>query len=195
MAGFLFLPKPESWFLWLPGILYLCSDIADFFDGYAARRTNHVTRLGEILDMSFDGLGVTIASLLAVKYGLVPIWYLAIGFARPLFLIGNWGLRKLAQPVHELPPSTSRRIFAGLQMGFLAVVLLPVFSPPLTFVAAYLFGLPMLAGFLRDWFAVSGWWNFHRFPCYDPGIQLAPGFLFSCVWLSWHSTLLPFHPC
>ena len=41
-------------------------------------------------------------------------------------------------------------------MGFLAVVLLPLFSPPGTHIAAALFALPLLAGFLRDWLTVSG---------------------------------------
>lgn len=164
MAGFLWLPKPDSWFLWLPGILYIVSDLADLFDGYIARRTNHTTRLGEILDLSFDGLGVTIAASLAVKYGQVPFWYLAIAFARPLFLIGIWVLRMLSLPVFELGHNIYRRIFAGLQMGFLAVILLPIFAPPGTYVAAVLFGLPLLVGFTRDWFTVSGWWEFHRIP-------------------------------
>jgi CDP-diacylglycerol--glycerol-3-phosphate 3-phosphatidyltransferase len=44
-------------------------------------------------------------------------------------------------------------------MGFLAVVLLPVFTPPATHVAAALFGLPLLVGFARDWLSVSGWWK------------------------------------
>jgi len=96
MLGFLFLPQPASWLAWLPGILYILSDTADFFDGYVARVTQHATRLGEILDMSFDGLGV------------------------------------------------------------LAAVLLPLFSPPGTHIAAALFGLPLLAGFLRDGLYVSG---------------------------------------
>ncbi len=156
VMGFLLLPRPEGWLAWLPGILYTLSCAADFFDGYAARMTNHATRLGEVLDMSFDGIGVLAASLLAVQYGQAPAWYVLVGLARYLFLGGLWLRKRLNKPIYELPPSLSRRIFAGLQMGFLAILLWPLFSPPGTHIAAALFGLPLLFGFGRDWLYVSG---------------------------------------
>ncbi|MDI6695526.1 MAG: CDP-alcohol phosphatidyltransferase family protein [Anaerolineales bacterium] len=156
VMGFLLLPRPEGWLAWLPGILYTLSCAADFFDGYAARMTNHATRLGEVLDMSFDGIGVLAASLLAVQYGQAPAWYVLVGLARYLFLGGLWLRKRLDKPIYELPPSLSRRIFAGLQMGFLAILLWPLFSPPGTHIAAALFGLPLLFGFGRDWLYVSG---------------------------------------
>lgn len=156
LSGFLFLPKPAGWLLWLPAILYSLSDATDFFDGLVARRTNHVTKLGGILDLSLDGAGVLAVVVLAVNYGQVPTWYLAVGLARYLFLGGLWLRRRKTLPIYDMPPSVSRRVFAGLQMGFLAVVLWPVFSPPETFVAAAVFGLPFLAGFFRDWLFISG---------------------------------------
>lgn len=156
VMGFLLLPRPEGWLAWLPGTLYTLSCAADFFDGYAARMTNHATRLGEVLDMSFDGIGVLAASLLAVQYGQAPAWYVLVGLARYLFLGGLWLRKRLNKPIYELPPSLSRRIFAGLQMGFLAILLWPLFSPPGTHIAAALFGLPLLFGFGRDWLFVSG---------------------------------------
>ena len=156
LLGFLVLPQPPGWLAWIPGILFILSDVADFLDGYLARRTDHATRLGEILDMSFDGIGVLVAVLLGVKYGQIPAWYVLIGFSRYLFMGGQWLLECLGKPVHELPPSIRRRGFAGLMMGFLAAVLLPVFSPPGLHIAATLFGLPFLVGFGWDWLVVSG---------------------------------------
>jgi uncharacterized membrane protein len=41
-------------------------------------------------------------------------------------------------------------------MGFTAVLLFPLFSPPATHLAAALFALPFLAGFFLDWLVVSG---------------------------------------
>jgi CDP-diacylglycerol---glycerol-3-phosphate 3-phosphatidyltransferase len=156
LVGFLFSPRPSGWLIWIPGILYTLADAADFLDGYLARVTNHATRLGEILDMSFDGLGVLAASLLAVQYGQVPVWYLAVALARYLFLAGMWVRKITGRTNYELPPSISRRLFAGLQMGFIGVILWPVFSPPGTYFAASLFALPFLIGFGRDWLFVSG---------------------------------------
>ncbi len=156
LIGFLFSPRPSGWLIWIPGILYTLADATDFFDGYLARVTNHATRLGEILDMSFDGLGVLAASLLAVQYGQVPFWYLAVALARYVFLAGRLVREKTGRVNYDLPPSISRRLFAGLQMGFIGVILWPVFSPPGTYFAASLFALPFLIGFGRDWLYVSG---------------------------------------
>jgi CDP-diacylglycerol--glycerol-3-phosphate 3-phosphatidyltransferase len=157
LAGFMFTPMPQGGLGYLPGILYACAAISDLFDGYLARISNQQTRLGEQLDMSLDGLGLLIASFLLVWYGQVPIWYLLVGLARYLFLIGIW-LRKLtSRPVFPLAENSARRPFAGAQMGFAAVMLFPVFSPPGTNLAATLFALPFLTGFLFDWFTVSGY--------------------------------------
>lgn len=156
MTGFLLLPRPDNWLIWIPGILYVLSCACDFFDGFVARITNHSTRLGELLDTNLDGLGVWVASLLAVHYGQVPIWYLGVAFAYPLFLAGSWLRRYYQLPIYPLPRSVLRRVFAGLQMGFLAVILLPIFKPPGTWIAAALFALPLLTNFLFDWMRVSG---------------------------------------
>ena len=156
LAGFLLVPRPEGWLAWVPGTLYILAVIADFLDGYLARISGTVTKLGEILDMSFDGLGVLAAALLAVGYGQVPAWYLSVALARYVFLGGIRLRTWLGKPVFELPPSTSRRTFAGMQMGFIAIVLLPAFSPPGTHIAATVFALPFLLGFTRDWLSVNG---------------------------------------
>jgi CDP-diacylglycerol--glycerol-3-phosphate 3-phosphatidyltransferase len=156
VMGFLLSPRPEGWVAWLPGVCYTLAAIIDLFDGYVARRTDQVTRLGEILDLNLDGLGVLAAALLAARYGQVPTWYLLVGGARYLFIAGLWLRRFLGKPVYELPESSSRRPFAGTQMGFLAVALLPVFSPPTTYLAGTLFAVPFLTGFARDWLLASG---------------------------------------
>jgi CDP-diacylglycerol--glycerol-3-phosphate 3-phosphatidyltransferase len=134
LAGFLFSPRPEGWVVWLPAILYTLSNATDFFDGFAARRTNHVTRLGEILDMSLDGTGVLVAAALAVQYGQVPVLFLGVALVRYVFLGGMW-LRARWVLDHEMPGSISRQVFAGLQMGFWQWYG-TLFSPPGTHVAA-----------------------------------------------------------
>lgn len=156
LAGFLFSPWPEGWLAWVPGFFYLLAVIFDLFDGYLARRYDHVTRLGEILDMKLDGLGVFIACALIVQYGQVPAWFLLVGLARYLYLAGIWVRRRFGKPVYELESNSTRRPFAGAQMGFIAVVLFPVFSPPGTALVALLFALPFLVGFTRDWLTASG---------------------------------------
>jgi CDP-diacylglycerol--glycerol-3-phosphate 3-phosphatidyltransferase len=156
LAGFLFLPWPQGWLAWAPGILFTIAGVSDFFDGYLARITNHATRMGEILDMSFDGVGMLAAALLAVQYGQAPVWYLLVAAARYLFLLGIWLRKRRGLRIHDLAPSVRRRAFAGVQACFLFFILMPVFSPPRTTLAAFVFAAPFLIGFLVDWLAVSG---------------------------------------
>jgi len=156
LLGFLFLPWPPGRIAWLPAGLYTLAVLADFLDGFLARRAQRVTRLGEILDMSFDGLGVLVASLLAIQYSQVPGWYLLVALARYIFLVGIWLRRRRGLPVHELQPSVRRRAFAGVQMGFLFFILMPIFTPPGTYIAAAMFALPFLIGFGFDWLTVCG---------------------------------------
>ncbi len=156
LAGFLFSPWPQGWLAYVPGLLYVSAALADLFDGYLARISHHESRLGQELDLSLDGLGILIASILLVQYGQVPAWYLLVGLARYLFMGGIWLRKNLGKPVYPLAENSARRPFAGAQMGFAAVALFPVFSPPGTYLAAALFAVPFLVGFLLDWFTVSG---------------------------------------
>lgn len=156
LFGFIASPDPPGWLAWLPAGLYTVAAFVDPLDGYLARVTNHVTRLGKSLDMKLDGLGVLVAAALAVRYGQAPAWYLLVGLARYLFVAGIWLRKRLGKPVYELSESAHRRPFAGAQMGLLAVILWPVFSPPGTQLVATLFAVPFLVGFGWDWLTVSG---------------------------------------
>jgi CDP-diacylglycerol--glycerol-3-phosphate 3-phosphatidyltransferase len=156
VAGFLFSPWPTGWLAWLPMLLYTAADIADYLDGYLARITNHATKLGERLDMEYDGLGMVIVSLLAVWYGQLPWWYLVLGLARYLFVFGLWWRARHGLPSRELPHSVHRRVFAGFQMGFMSSVLWPIMPPEFATIAGTLFAIPTALGFLRDWFMVTG---------------------------------------
>lgn len=157
LAGFVFAPLPADAWAWLPALLYSSERLLDFVDGYVARVTGRESRLGSILDMEFDGLGILIAVSVAVQMGKLPAWYLLLGVARPLFVLGihlrhRWGLQ-----VHELPPSNQRRLVAGVQTAFVSVMLWPWLPAELTYLAAALFALPLAASFGRDWMVVNGW--------------------------------------
>jgi len=86
----------------------------------------------------------------------LPAWYLALGLARYLFVLGLWLRRRLGRPIHDLPPSAHRRVFAGFQMGFLSVVLWPILPRPMAVIAGTLFAAATGLGFLRDWLVTSG---------------------------------------
>jgi CDP-diacylglycerol---glycerol-3-phosphate 3-phosphatidyltransferase len=156
LAGFLLSPRPEGLLVWVPSLLYLVSALMDFADGIAARVTGRMTVLGEMLDMHWDGVGVLIASLLAVLYGQAPVLYLLVGLARYLFLFGQWLRKRQGLPIYDLPPNRIRRPFAGVQMMFIAVILMPLYTSLVTRLVAWVFMLPFLLNFFVDWLAVSG---------------------------------------
>jgi CDP-diacylglycerol---glycerol-3-phosphate 3-phosphatidyltransferase len=156
LAGFLFAPRPDGGWAWLPALLYTVAALADIVDGYAARRTNSTTHLGARLDITLDGQGLLIVIGLAVWYGLLPGWYLLLALARYAWLAGIWLRERWDWPVHELPASVHRRTLAGLQMGFLSVVLWPILPPAGTQIAGWLMGGPLLLSFTRDWLIVIG---------------------------------------
>jgi len=161
LFGFAAGPWSIGWLAWVPGMLYLVASIMDFFDGYIARMTQQETILGERLDMSLDGMGVLAGSWVAIHYGQLPVWFLLVGLARYLFLFGGWLVERGGTPLRPLKPNPFRRAMAGTQMGFIAVVLLPIFYPPVTSVAAMFFAAPFLMNFLSDWLWVSGFSKTH----------------------------------
>jgi CDP-diacylglycerol--glycerol-3-phosphate 3-phosphatidyltransferase len=156
LAGFLFGPWPPGAMAWIIVLLYTLVDAADYFDGYLARRANHVTILGGALDVEFDGLGTLVVVLLAVSFGQLPVWYLALGLARYLFVFGLWLRRRFGRSIREAPPSVHRRVFAGFQMGFLSAVLWPILPRSMAVIAGTLYAAATGLGFLRDWLVVVG---------------------------------------
>ena len=156
LAGFLLLPRPTGGLIWAPPLCYLAATLLDYADGAVARITDHLTPLGEKLDLDLDALGILIAPLLAVFYGQIPVWYLWVSVSRYLFAAGLWLLKRRGRAVYNLTQSERRRNLAGFQMGLNVAALLPFVGPPSTVLAAALFMAPFLAGFLRDWLVVSG---------------------------------------
>ena len=158
-AGFLVVrPGDGSAFLlaWLPGGLYLTAAVLDGIDGAWARRTGTESRLGKSLDGDVDALGVLVACSVAVASGRLPAYYLVAGVVYYGYQLGLWRRRRKGRSLHPAPPRRFARIVAGFQMGFLAAALLPVFSTEVLAVAAPVFLLPLLAGFVRDWVHVRG---------------------------------------
>ena len=164
LAGYLFQPWPASGFFpgrlsWAPGLLYTTASILDYTDGRIARACRHETRLGAFLDINLDALGLLIAPLVAVWYGQLPIAYLSVGLAYYVFKAGIRLRKTFSRPVVEPGPWSGARLIAGLQMGFVGIALLPVAKPPVTTLSAYIVMIPLLAGFVRDWMIVCGYWK------------------------------------
>ena len=135
--------------------MYLTAVAGDALDGFVARTTASQTPLGELLDTRIDALGILAACLLAIHYGQLPGYYLSAGVAYYVLRFAVFVRKKTGRPCAGVRPRPGARVMAGIQMVFLGVVLLPLFSPQFTHIAAVLILIPFLVGFLFDWQAVS----------------------------------------
>jgi CDP-diacylglycerol--glycerol-3-phosphate 3-phosphatidyltransferase len=78
---------------WIALAIFLLAAVTDFFDGYIARRTGKITRLGTLLDPIADKLLVSAALISLVELGLAPAWIIVIIIGREFAVSG---LRSIA---------------------------------------------------------------------------------------------------
>ncbi len=161
LAGFLPLAVrpdralPLAIIIWAPGLIYLGVALADLADGFVARRQHRETELGKRLDIETDASGLLVALLVAVSLHRLPSFSLLVGLAYYLFRFGIWWRQRRSLPLRDLQSRPYARIIAGIQMGLVAMALLPIFNPVFTAIAALLVMTPLLVGFVRDWLVVS----------------------------------------
>jgi CDP-diacylglycerol--glycerol-3-phosphate 3-phosphatidyltransferase len=154
-AGFVTV-APADAVAWFPALCYGAGAALDWVDGRVARVMGAASRLGAKLDLAFDTLGFVVAPLVAVAWGRLPVWYLALSAARFAFKGGVAWRRRGGKPVYDLPESRVRRPLAGFQMAFLSVALAPVLPASLVVAVAPLALAPSLVVFGRDYLVVSG---------------------------------------
>jgi len=155
VAGFVVVPATTA-LAWVPALCYGVGVVLDRLDGVVARSVGEETALGTRLDMAADTFGFVVAPLVAVLWGRLPIWYLAISGARYVYLAGIHWRRLRGRPVHERPDSDLGKYLAGVQMVFITVALVPSVPTGPVFAVAPAVLAPSLAVFARDFLYVSG---------------------------------------
>ena len=68
--------------------IFLIAAITDFFDGFIARRTNRITRLGALLDPIADKLLISAAFISLVEIGMAPAWMVVVIIGREFAVNG-----------------------------------------------------------------------------------------------------------
>ncbi len=160
-AGFVFsgpfgqYPEAAAW-TWWPGGLYLLAALLDGLDGYWARRCGSPTRLGQELDLHTDALGMLVACIVAVGSQRLPSYYLSAGVAFYVFRFGLWYRRRQGYWNRPAGQRTFARLIAGVQMGFVGIAMLPLFSYNVIHALAPLFLIPLITGFVWDWMIARG---------------------------------------
>lgn len=155
VAGFVIVPAGTD-LAWLPALCYGIGAILDKLDGTVARTVGQETTLGRRLDTAFDTFGFVAAPLVAVLWGLLPMWYLSISAARYVFIAGVRLRRLRGLAVYDRPDSNLGKYLAGVQMAFITLALAPPAPTDLVWVVAPIALAPSLAVFGRDYLAVSG---------------------------------------
>jgi CDP-diacylglycerol--glycerol-3-phosphate 3-phosphatidyltransferase len=110
--------------------------------------------LGRHLENEVDSRCEAAASAYLVFGGRLPWYYLSIGVARYVFLLGVWIRSRLGLPVHPLRHSKSGRVLAGIQMNALLVALVPMVPVSTVPVGMAFATVPFLAGFARDFYGI-----------------------------------------
>ncbi len=80
----------------LMGFAFLAVSLTDLLDGYLARNWGEVTRIGKLLDPLADKLLVTIAFVVVVALGRVPLWAVPLVVLILVREVGVTGLRAMA---------------------------------------------------------------------------------------------------
>ena len=155
VAGLVVAPS-DAGVAWIAAAGYGVGVLFDGLDGRVARTIGTETEIGRRLDMAFDTFGFVAAPLVAVGWGVLPVWYLSLSAARYVFR-GAVGLRRArGRPVYDLPDSDLGKYLAGVQMCFLTLALAPVVPTPAVRTVAPIVLAPSLAVFARDYLVVSG---------------------------------------
>lgn len=155
-AGFLLTGPPAGGFAWLPALAFGVAVTLDAADGAIARAIDDVTPLGARLDTSVDAAAILVGSLLVVRFDAGPVWFVAVGLARYLYVAGLRYRTVRNRPVSPLPERRSRRLLAACVMAVVPIALAPAPGSEVSRLLASIVAVPFLLGFARDYLAVTG---------------------------------------
>jgi CDP-diacylglycerol--glycerol-3-phosphate 3-phosphatidyltransferase len=136
-------------------VLSIAAGVTDYLDGYIARRTGQVTRLGEILDqfcdLCFESFLIVIAT---VQHFFPPV--IICAYLLREFWVAS--VRRFMAAAHmNIPSSLAGKAKSNLIMWsflptFLSVGdLLPALEPYLAYSAYVIIGLGLLASYVSAW--------------------------------------------
>lgn len=72
--------------------LYAAAAWTDFFDGYIARRTGSVSKLGQLLDPLADRVFIVALAVALVGRDVLPLWLALVVIARDALVLALWPL-------------------------------------------------------------------------------------------------------
>ncbi len=139
----LFMPIPNR--EWLAAVVFCIAAATDAMDGFIARRTNSVTKLGTLLDPVADKLLVVTALIFLIGRG-VPAWIAWVLIAREFVVVS---LRLLAPKTTISPSMFGKSKTLAEMVGIVAVLLKIWFAWWILFAAVILSVISAIQYFWR----------------------------------------------
>jgi CDP-diacylglycerol--glycerol-3-phosphate 3-phosphatidyltransferase len=131
--------------------LAIVAGVTDYLDGYIARRTGQVTRLGEILDQFCDLCFESFIIVIATLQGFFPVFFIFLYLLREFWVTGI--RRFMAGARMNIPSSLAGKVKTNLIMwGFFPTYLsisglLPAAEPYMGYAGRIIVGLGLAAGY------------------------------------------------
>jgi len=137
-------------------VLAIIGGVTDYLDGWLARRTGQVTRLGEILDQFCDIFYESLVLYIAIaQFHFLPLWVLPVYLARELWVTTI--RRFMAGHQLNIASNFYGKLKTNLVMwGFFPTYLSIVgaargLEPALTYLAWAAIGIGLIFGYLSAW--------------------------------------------
>jgi CDP-diacylglycerol---glycerol-3-phosphate 3-phosphatidyltransferase len=113
---------PGTW-LWVAIVIFVVASLTDSLDGYLARRSNRITKLGIFLDPLADKLLVGAALVVLVDLRSFPLWAAVVIVAREIVisLLRSAALRR----GRSMPASKFGKLKTATQLPMVVAWVLP----------------------------------------------------------------------
>lgn len=102
--------------------IFAIASVTDAIDGYIARKSRQITKLGILLDPIADKLLVTSGIIVLVDMGLVPAWIAIVIIARE-FLVTGLRIVALSKNI-VIPAETGGKIKTVIQVVSILILLI-----------------------------------------------------------------------
>jgi len=136
-------------------VLSIVAGVTDYLDGYVARRTGQVTRLGEILDQFCDLCFESFLIVIGTVQGFFPPVIICAYLLREFWVAS---VRRFMAAAHlNIPSSLAGKAKSNLIMWsflptFVSVAkILPAAEPYLAYAAYTIIGLGLVASYVSAW--------------------------------------------
>ena len=136
-------------------VLAVLAGVTDYLDGYIARKTGQVTKLGEILDQFSDLCFESFVIIIATVQGFFPGILLCLYLFREFWVMTI--RRFMAAAKMNIPSSLAGKfktnlIMWGLLPSFISMAgLLPSWEPYLGYFGKFAVGCGILASYISGW--------------------------------------------